>query len=100
MFERSNQIAEIALRYYIATLNDVTLWLKVLHRITVSLNNSIKYNSIILTPIQVLYDFRTREALDLLRLKDPNAEALSDRSENVIVTAHSVTRSNIRAQQQ
>ena len=98
--ERSNQIAKITLRYYIATLNDVTLWSKILHRMTVSLNNSIKYSFITLTPTQVLYSFRTRETLDLLRLENPDAETPSDRSENAIVTAHSVTRSNTKAQQQ
>ena len=35
-----------------------------------ALNNFIKYSFIIRTPIQILYGFRTREAFDLLRIKD------------------------------
>ena len=72
MSERSNQTAEIALRYYIATLEDPRCWPKVLPRMSASLNNSTKYSSTAQSPTQVLYGFRTREALDLLRFDDNN----------------------------
>lgn len=107
MSERSNQTAEIALRYYIVALDNIRLWPKVLHRMFAAFNNSVKYSSTILAPTQILYDFRTREALDLLRLDDPNLDLLrlddpdtagvTDRSEGIpslpiaaIITAHSV----------
>ena len=34
------------------------------------MNNSIKYNFIIRIFIQIMYDFRTREAFDLLRIEN------------------------------
>ncbi len=71
--ERSNQTAEIALRYYIASLEDPRLWPTVLPRMSAALNNSTKYSSTIRAPTQVLYGFRTREALDLLRIEDPDS---------------------------
>ena len=37
-----------------------------------SLNNSIKYSSTTKALTQILYSFRTREVLNLLRLNDPN----------------------------
>ena len=36
------------------------------------MNNSTNYSSTNKTPTQVIFGFRTREALDLLRLNDPN----------------------------
>ena len=39
-------------------------------RIFAALNNSIKYSSIFLISTQILYNFHTREALNLLRFKD------------------------------
>ena len=61
MSERSNQTAEIALRYYIASLENDKLWPTVLPRMTAALNNSTKYSSTTLAPTQVLYGFTTRE---------------------------------------
>ena len=79
MSERSNQTAEIALRYYIATLLDPRQWPTVLPRLSASLNNSTKYSSTAKTPTQIMYGFRTREALDFLRIDDPETESrLSD----------------------
>ena len=66
--ERTNQTAEIALRYFIATLEDPRQWPKLLPRMSSSLNNSTKYSSTNQTPTQVLYSFRIREALDFMRL--------------------------------
>ena len=107
MSERSNQTAEIALRYYIATMDDIRLWPAVLPRMSAALNNSIKYSSTSLAPTQVMYGFRTREALDLLRSEDhiapdedtsqavrPDDAARPD--ENSQVSAHPITRSATR----
>ena len=88
--ERSNQTAEVALRYYAATLEDLQLWPTVLSRISAALNNSIKYSSTSQSPTQVLYDFRTREALDLLRIDDLDAETETSSATSVTQrTAHS-----------
>ena len=62
-----------------------------------ALNNSTKYSSTALALTQVMYGFRTREALDLLRSKYneidlPDAQS-SDKS---AVAAHPVIRSAIR----
>lgn len=72
--ERSNQTAEIALRYFIATLEDEKLWPTVLSRMSASLNNSTKYSSTSLAPTQIIYGFKTREALDLLRIEEPDSD--------------------------
>ena len=39
-----------------------------LSRISISLNNFLKYNSISLTSTQIIYEFKIREALNLLRI--------------------------------
>ena len=72
--ERSNQTAEIALRYFIATLEDEKLWPTVLSRMSASLNNSTKYSSTSLAPTQIIYGFKTREALNLLRIEEPDSD--------------------------
>ena len=71
----------------------------------VSLNNSTKYSSTTKAPTQILYSFRTREALDLLRLNDPDttitpAEANTNEVDNATpevniktINAYPVTRS-------
>ena len=61
MFERSNQTAE-TLQYYITTLEDDKLWPIVLPRMSASLT---KYSITSLASIQIIYGFKTREALDL-----------------------------------
>ena len=64
-----------------------------------ALNNSIKYNFTIRTFIQVLYEFRTRKALDLLRIDDFDSFTSEARivtitdyfiARNVTVTTYSV----------
>ncbi len=96
MSERSNQTAEIALRYYIATLDDARTWPTVLSRMSAALNNSVKYSSTTQTPTQVLYGFRTREALDLLRIDDPGAVETSQATPETEAAAFPVTRSAAR----
>lgn len=61
MSERSNQTAEIAMRYYVTTLIDPRQWPSVLPRISASLNNSTKYSSTLKTPTEMLYGFKIRE---------------------------------------
>lgn len=96
MSERSNQTAEIALRYYIACLDDPRMWPTILPRMSAALNNSTKYSSTSLAPTQVLYGFRTREALDLLRLEDPDDNTPTEAPPPTTVAAHPVTRSAAR----
>ena len=70
--ERTIQTAEVALRYYVATVENEKEWPIVLPRMSAALNNSTKYSSTNRTPTQLIYGFRTREALDLLRIDDPD----------------------------
>lgn len=90
MSERSNQTAEIALRYYIATLEDLRLWPTVLGRLSASLNNSTKYSSTARTPTQVMYGFRTREALDFLRIDNPDEAAPCDEASQPAISQPAV----------
>ena len=71
MSERTNQTVEIALRYYLAALQEGTLnkWPTVLPRLSHALCNSTNFSSTGKTPTQVLFGFRTREALDFLRVE-------------------------------
>lgn len=87
MSERTNQTAEIALRYYLATLEDIRQWPAVIDRMSASLNNSTKYSSTSRTPTHVMYGFKTREALDLLRIEDPDA-AVSCSNDVLVSPAH------------
>ena len=68
--ERTNATVEIALRYYLATLPNMNQWPKVLPRLSHALANSTNFSSTGKTPTEVLYGFRTREALDFLRVED------------------------------
>ena len=92
--EPSNQTVEIALRYYLATLDDMNLWPTVLPRISFALSNASGQ-----TATQVLFGFRTTEALDFLRLDDSDPLEIPDHPDVVdnpndapdIVEAHPVT---------
>ena len=57
-----------------------------LTKMTAALNNSIKYSLTALAPTQILYKFKTREALDLLRLEEPKAKAIAENDVNIITT--------------
>ena len=50
-----------------------------------TLNNFIKYSFTIRTLIQVLYDFRIRKALNLLRIKNLNSIILKTKAVIIIV---------------
>lgn len=63
--ERSNQTAEIALRYYIAALDDDRQWPTVLPYMQSALNNTINASTR-QAPNMVLYRFRTSEPADLM----------------------------------
>jgi hypothetical protein len=62
--ERTNQVVEIALRYYV-TANPDEPWTKALPFIQATLNNS-KNSSTNMSPNEVIYGFRTNDTLSLL----------------------------------
>lgn len=71
--ERSNQTIEIALRYYISTLDDSRQWPTVLPRLQAYLNNSV-LAATGKTPNEAAYGFTPTAALDLWKLDtDPIA---------------------------
>ena len=74
MFERINQTAEIVLHYWITTLTSIDEWPSILFRMQLALNNSTKYSSTLQTPAQMLYGFRLREPLNLMRINDHQDE--------------------------
>ena len=63
--EKSNEIAEIALRHFILTVPHGE-WPKVLPQMSAALNNSTKYSSTHLASTEVLFGFKIKEPLDLL----------------------------------
>lgn len=75
--EKSNEIAEIALRYFILTVPP-DQWPIVLPLMTATLNNSTKYSSTRLAPNEVIYGFKIKEPLDLLRIEGLNLEDLNE----------------------
>ena len=76
--ECTNATAEIALRYYISTLADIKEWPTVLLKLQAALNNLTKYSSTSHTPTEVLYGFKTRKALDLMRVEEnEDSEAMT-----------------------
>ena len=64
--ERTNQTAEIALRFYMHTMPDPALWPTVLPRMQAQLNNSISATTN-KTPNELAYGFQPHRPLDLLR---------------------------------
>ena len=63
--ERTNQTAEIALRFYVHTLERPSLWPSVLPRLQAQLNNSTSSRTS-LSPNAVTYGFQLNRPLDLL----------------------------------
>ena len=63
--ERTNQTAEIALRFYVHTLERPSLWPSVLPRLQAQLNNSTSSRTS-LSPNAVTYGFQPNRPLDLL----------------------------------
>ena len=103
MFERINQTTEIVLHYWIATLTSIDEWSSILPRMQLALNNSTKYSSTLQTLAQMLYGFRLKKPLDLMRIDDHQDEKniSADAShQNVdsyfrIIDANSVTTQSI-----
>ena len=62
--ERTNQTVEIALQYYLATLNDIYRWPEALLHIYAALSNLTSCSTGLPTTT-VLYGFRIKEPLDL-----------------------------------
>ncbi len=73
--EATNQFTEIALRHWLTTLKRIDEWPTVLPRMQAALNNSTK-GSTGLSPNQILFGFRTREALDLIRVDEPETDSV------------------------
>ncbi len=70
--EATNQTTEIALRHWFITLKQLDEWPAMLPHLQAALNNSTKYSSTITSPNQILFGFRTREPLDLIRVEEPD----------------------------
>ena len=68
--EATNQQAEIALWYYLMTMDNLAEWPTVLPRLQAASNNTYR-SSTCQTPNEVLYGFRPSEALDLLQRSFP-----------------------------
>lgn len=64
--ERTNQTAEIALRFYLNSMEDPTQWLKVLPEMQALLNNSVSATTN-KSPNEISYGFQPNRPLDLLR---------------------------------
>ena len=74
-------------------------------RLSAILNNSIKYSSIALAPIEVLYRFYIRELLDFLRIEDldtsqdPTIITLNQSEQDLltaIIVVYPITRNTTR----
>lgn len=76
--ERTNQTMEIAMRFYIHTLEKPSLWPKILPRLQALLNNSVS-STTGKTPNEVAYGFTPNTALDLLNTAS-SPEFLSTRT--------------------
>ena len=72
--EITNQTAEIALQYYLSTIEDINGWATVLPQMQAALNNSKKYFSTDKTSTEILFNFCIQEALDLLHVDDHEEE--------------------------
>ncbi len=81
--KKLNKVIEIVLRYFLLIVNR-NKWLVVLPQLSAALNNSIKYSSTRLVLIEVLYDFKIKELLDLLRINNLNLNNL--KVANVLTT--------------
>lgn len=68
--ERTNQRAEIALRYFIAALKDPTEWPSVLSTMQLALNNSTKIGTTGNAPTEILHGIKPREAVNLLNVME------------------------------
>ena len=71
--ERTNQTTEIALRFYIHTLDRITDWPKVLPRIQALLNN-MSSSTTTKTPNELSYGFKLNRPLDLMTANQPSPQ--------------------------
>ena len=71
--ERSNQTAEIALRYFIELMDNH--WPKALPQLSSILNNSTKYSTTRLAPNEIIFGFKVKEPLNMLAKASKSAEA-------------------------
>ena len=86
--ERTNQTVEIALRYYLNTLEIMTDWSLTLSRLQALLNSFIS-TIIMKTSTEIMYDTNIKQQLDLLRtdMKDHNLIKTRTEAKNVIAFA-------------
>lgn len=77
--ERSNQTAEIALRYFIEQMGN--RWPHSLPQMSSVLNNSTKYSTTRLASSEILFGFKVKEPLDLLGTPEAPAEGSRNPSE-------------------
>jgi len=73
-FKMTNKTVEIALQYWIMTLKCPEEWPKSLPRLQAALNNSTKYSSTQQSLNEVLFECKTREALNLLHVVEPETQ--------------------------
>lgn len=72
--ERTNQTVEIALHYYLATLEDIQQWPRVFPLLQSRLNNSTTITG--RSPNKILHGFKIREPLDLILPRDSDRNDL------------------------
>lgn len=89
--KRTNQIAEIALRFYLAESATTDEWPTILPRLQAALNNATS-TSTGKSPNEVVYGFRLRETLDLASLT--NQRTLLD--PETLTTIRNTTRIDVR----
>ena len=85
--ERTNQIMEIALRFFIHAMENLSYWPKVLPRIQ-SLLNNIFFSTTRKTPNEITYSFLPKKSLDLiLAMAMPNTYVAHIDAANAILFA-------------
>lgn len=67
--ERTNQTAEIALRFSLWTIDNPKLWSILLHRLQAQMSNA-KSATTTMSPNEVAYEFSIRRQLDLATLSE------------------------------
>ena len=63
--EQSNQTAEIALHYLLPDLDFKEQWPKELRQLQAIINNLQNFKSTKLSPNKIIYEFQTKESIDL-----------------------------------
>ena len=80
--ERTNQTIEIALRYYLSTIDNVHRWPQIIPLLQVRINNSTTITG--RSPNEILYGFKTREPLDLILPASTNVNSEQQQDRNSV----------------